>query len=138
MGEPQRWKDGRGRPKGATAKWLRIRAEARRAGGAVWEAWIAKHPGGLPTPQERSAATKAKARRGRGRARGGGGAGVTPGAGGVSQSGSPGGAAPPESPSPLRHGVPLSPSTDPLCLPSWPAAMADVMALREFVVRGGE
>jgi len=67
MGEPQRWADGRGRPKGATAKWLRARAEARRAGGEAWAAWQAAHPGGVPTPAERAAATKARRRRGRGR-----------------------------------------------------------------------
>ena len=130
MGEPQRWADGRGRPKGATAKWLRARADARRAGGEAWAAWLAAHPGGVPTPAERAAATKARRRRGRGRG------GKAAGVGGAPASGSPGGAAPSESHPPLRHGAPVSPSTDPLCLPSWPADTADVMALREFVVRG--
>ncbi len=146
--------DGRGRPRGASKGWLAKRKAARLAGGEAWAAWQAAHPGGVPTTAERAAATRAAVKRKRMQNRGYARAkarpakaspapapahppaGADPSPRGGPASGSPGPAAPPESHPRLRHGAPYSPSTDPLCLPSWPADLADVMRLREFVVTG--
>jgi hypothetical protein len=45
---------------GRTPEWLRLRAEARKAGGAAWDAWLAAHPSGEPNAEELAAAVAAQ------------------------------------------------------------------------------
>lgn len=151
---------------GEDGEFRRARAAARKAGGALWDAWLAAHPGGNPNADdlvrwaaerrvaaERSAAAKAEAKarkargepprpRGRPRRGDGGAAGSSAGGVGGSQSGSPGPSSSSESHSPLSP-TPGTPSngSPPTSLhpdppPPWPTDIADLMALRKFVVDG--
>ena len=148
--------DGRGRVQGMTRAWCAERRAARAQGGEAWEAWQAAHPGGVPTAAEVDAAAagakgaraaamraaRAQARREAGRERGAGGRRATVGVGGgvggegggPSPYGSPGPAAPPESHSPLPRR--LDSFSEALYQPTWPTDPNDVIALRDFVVRG--
>lgn len=112
---------------GITPEWKRKRAEARKAGGAVWDAWLAAHPGGEPNAEETAASvaalfakraakraeelTRRAEARAAARRTGGGGRGKKRGGGGVPASGSPGLPAAPESHSALPSALPSTLTT---------------------------